>query len=437
MTTKDCELCCESFNMKTRQNIQCGYCETCVCQTCIQTYLLNTTNDPHCMKCKKEWNREFLDIHLTKKFIRKDLKNHRENILFEREKCLMPDTQESVVRIKNGRRLQAEKDKVMAEIDKLRRIVYDMDQAIHENMYPVRTGASAGESSSTRKEFIRKCPVEECKGFLSTQWHCGVCENNICSKCNEIKTADHTCNPDNVASAELIKKDTKGCPSCGQFIFRISGCAQMWCPKCHVAFNWNTLQIEKGIIHNPHYFEFQRNNRAVPNRVNGDIPCGGRPNINDILRVFGVQKHINTRMYIRDPKFDVDLFLNVLRMTIHIQVLSTTRYIAVEHNNLDIRIRYLMNEMSEDLFKKTIQQREKAFKQRREYNDIYTTFINISDDLLRQLVIDVSRVDELKETFENLRVYTNNALDKLRTRYGSRASIEFISRSWDTTDINV
>jgi hypothetical protein len=386
------------------------------------------------MKCKKEWNREFLDLHLTKSFIKKDLKNHRENVLFEREKSLLPDTQEMVLRVKNGRRLEAEKAKVLDEIEKLRKVVRDLEQAVYENTYP-RTGGG-GEQAVTRKEFIRKCPVDNCKGFLSTQWKCGVCENQICSKCNEIKSDDqHVCNPDNVASAELIKKDTKGCPGCGQLIFRISGCAQMWCPGCHIAFNWNTLQIEKGIIHNPHYFEFQRNNQTVQNRVNGDIPCGGRPNINDILRIFGALKGPLNRTYIRDPKTNMDLFLNVLRITSHIQYLAHGRYPAVEHNNADIRIKYLMNELDEAVFKKIIQQREKAFKQRREYNDIYTTFVNISDDLLRQLVIDVSRVDEIKETFENLRVYTNTALDKLRTRYQSKAMIEFIGKTWDISDV--
>ena len=54
--------------------------------------------------------------------------------------------------------------------------------------------------------------MNECKGFLSSRWKCGLCETNICNKCNENENEDeneHVCKPENVASMELLNKDTK------------------------------------------------------------------------------------------------------------------------------------------------------------------------------------------------------------------------------------
>jgi hypothetical protein len=100
-----------------------------------------------------------------------------------------------------------------------------------------------------------------------------------CKDCHEIKgttqDAPHECNPDNLASAKLIDAETRPCPKCGARVFKISGCNQMFCTACNdCAFDWVTGRIET-IIHNPHYFEFQRQrNGGQAPRVLGDILCG-------------------------------------------------------------------------------------------------------------------------------------------------------------------
>jgi len=99
---------------------------------------------------------------------------------------------------------------------------------IQQTIWNLRQGQ--GGEHLEKKEFVRKCPVNDCRGFLSTRWKCDVCENYMCVDCNEIKKDDtHACDPNAVETIKLLKKDTKPCVKCGTMIFKISGCSQMWC----------------------------------------------------------------------------------------------------------------------------------------------------------------------------------------------------------------
>jgi hypothetical protein len=62
------------------------------------------------MKCKNLWNREFVDGFCTKHFRNREYKRHREDVLFDREKIRMPETQPEVERILHMRRLTLKVD---------------------------------------------------------------------------------------------------------------------------------------------------------------------------------------------------------------------------------------------------------------------------------------------------------------------------------------
>jgi hypothetical protein len=91
------------------------------------------------------------------------------------------------------------------------------------------TGVTVSEEKKVEaKKFVRRCTADGCKGFLSSVWKCGVCENWVCPDCFEVKGKEkdvaHTCKPENIETANLIKKDTKPCPSCGEMIMKSEGC---------------------------------------------------------------------------------------------------------------------------------------------------------------------------------------------------------------------
>ena len=93
----DCQICCEKLNRSTRLPVTCNYCEFSICRTCFQRYLLESNIDAHCMNCKKIFTRDFLSDNCTNVFVIKNLKTHRENILLDRQKCLLPATQPYLV----------------------------------------------------------------------------------------------------------------------------------------------------------------------------------------------------------------------------------------------------------------------------------------------------------------------------------------------------
>jgi len=221
MSKEYCNICCDSYNKSTREKVCCGYCEFPACKTCCETYILSETI-PKCMNpiCSKEWSRKFIRENFTNVFINTRFKNHLEEILFDQEKALMPATQpiiEEKIRKDNIK-------KEMTVLDNLIQDLYLQKRQLERNLYTNMTDTSSKKISN----YVRACSAEGCRGFLSNQWKCGICEQWTCPECHELKGLDrdcqHTCNPDLVETAKLLAKDTKSCPKCQTKIFKIDGC---------------------------------------------------------------------------------------------------------------------------------------------------------------------------------------------------------------------
>ena len=410
-----CQVCCECFNQKTRVKVSCNYCEYAACRTCVQRYLTSVVSDPHCMQCKNAWNREFVDQACTKTFRNGTLKEHREQVLFEREKCLLPEAQVVVAQRKE---LAKRRDKIEEHRIDIAKMKNEIDR-LEIEMYHIRVN----HGKESKRDFVRKCPADECRGFLSTRWKCDVCENYICAECNEIKVADaeHTCDPNAVETIKLLKKDTKPCVNCGTMIFKISGCAQMWCPSCHTAFDWNTGRIETGLVHNPHFYDFQRQNGRLA-RNPGDVPCGGLPRIEEINAIFKTFGR-----FVRPTNPMGLMFYNIHRLAIHIEHVELVN--QREYNTMELRVEYLINKISEDVFKKKLQQFEKKREKKRDIRNILIMFSHTCGDILRQLVQEPGKAGELADILRQLRTYTNDTFQNIQKRYGNATPM--ISEGWD------
>jgi hypothetical protein len=249
------------------------------------------------------------------------------------------------------------------------------------------------------KKFVRKCPTEECKGFMNEDWFCGLCDRHFCEHCNEEVCENHTCDLDAVKTMKLLKKDTKPCPKCGTMIQKLSGCRQMWCPDCHTAFDWVTGQIETGRIHNPHYMEFKRSH--ISSREHGDIPCGGIPTFRE-LRELNAPTNI--------MKFATTLnFLD--RELVY-------RYGDLyDQDNRYLRVAYMLNEIDDVFFKREIQRRDKQRERYRDINNIFRMVIDTGGDLLRQYALEQDKYTEIINICKRLIEYANDVLSTIRKRY--------------------
>ena len=397
----DCSVCCETVKCT-----ECPYCRFAACSGCASTFLLGLSKDPHCMSCNKLWDREVLLNLLGKSFVNGKHKWHRENLLFEREKSLFPQTQ--VIIMRENKFIELEKIRE----DTIKEIVMETGKVPnkwHPKLLEIRNVRDILMNGQTdkakpKKKFVRKCPVGDCKGFLSTSWKCGLCEHNICKDCNEIKTKDHVCDPGNVDTVKLLAKDTKPCPECGEMIFKASGCSQMWCTACHCVFDWNTMEIETGVVHNPHYFEYQRRNGTLQ-RQPGDVPGGCEAGGFDFGNIW-----ILSQQY----PYNRELITNVYRLWAHYDNVRNPR---VVDSNLNSRKEFMRGKISEYQFKFRIQKNEKHREKIRDIRNIDEMCKTVLQDILLQLFNKTVTIEEFKLMVENLVKYTNEAYRKIKTVY--------------------
>ena len=331
-----------------------------------------------------------------------------------------------------------------------RRIIVEnqIDGAEPEDILHTMQTMAGDENASSRRHFVRACPIETCRGFLSTQWKCGLCGVHTCSSCHVPKTADkdaeHTCNPDDVATAELLAKDTRPCPKCGTGIFKIDGCDQMWCIECHSAFSWITGRLEVGHVHNPHFFEYQRRIGANTRNIL-DMPC----NALNPDRYHGIIYHLTGNMFNRNTKKaravkNMPIISNELETLVRckpndvamsLQVFTTLlqmyRQDAIQ-NNLELRVRYLTEEISETQFRSNLFRESKKFNVEREIGQVIQTVVFAMTDILTRLVdylrsnavanedtnmSDPNVILANMSEVDSLMVYANECLAKICVEY--------------------
>ena len=287
--TTECDICCETFNKSKHARVDCPSCEAKICRCCTRKYLLDSKDDPHCMGCKSRWERDTFTTATLKSFVDNDWKSHHGDGLLDDEISRLPSTMSAVENYKICLNLDDQRLVLANELRELRIQQQNIDNKFSMLTQEIHTRRSSGFKTDTKKVFIKKCPGDDCKGFLSTQYKCELCELKVCPKCftiknrggedgEETKQGEHVCNEDDLKSAELIKKDTRNCPGCGTSIFQTEGCDQMWCTQCHTPFSWKTGRKIHGVIHNPHFYAWQNaGGEQAPINAPGAVMCGGLP----------------------------------------------------------------------------------------------------------------------------------------------------------------
>jgi hypothetical protein len=386
------------------------------------------------MNCRHVWNREFLDTHLTRSWIDGDYKRHREAVLFDREKSLLPASQEAVEVERERRRLTEKRATLRERRKEIKRELAELDGRLgdieyyeqHGSWRPV-TGTTGTNPKKEARQFVAACPSATCRGFLNTAYICGVCEGKFCASCREPKADDHTCDPDLVATIKAITADSRACPSCGTAISRVSGCDQMYCTQCDTAFSYTTGKVVEGVIHNPHYFERLaklKKDGADTGTAAGTCDRNGWPNWYRRIHYTASVTHLAKKGYTANLQ-------SLYRIGVHIQDVTLPAYPQPDQlpNNIDLRIRYLNGEIDEHRFRQLLQRHDRTRARELEIREpLELAVVTILEFFVWLIHRDQQKNDEetkgrlearLKETREFLETHVNAPLRSIGDRYGN------------------
>ena len=402
-----CSICTEPYNRSTRDPITCSACDHTACKECVRRFLMTSSTLPSCMNCHVRLPLQFLVKRLNRSWVLSTYKTKMSEILSGNQMGLLPDTQVHVESAIRREKLTIETSKHMRDIKALQQQILRLKMTVQANTFLMRgepvpdryrhyiTQQDALDVEARRK-FIMACPLESCRGFLSTQYKCGTCQQQICSDCLSLKQEGHACVEDDRLSAELIKRETKPCPKCGTRIHKIDGCDQMYCTSqqdgvyCNTAFSWRTGQLVTGTIHNPHFYELQQK-QGIQMRNVGDIQCGGVPRIQNALRILQFAHDYNQMRtegkefsethqegwtygrgkkgdgWYNTPMVEYDPELRGVLVRTHRRISEMVQYTATEHrervrghegNLLKIRVAYMRNHITKEVFSDLIYKEE-------------------------------------------------------------------------------
>lgn len=384
-TNTECPVCIEAYTGKVRQQVKCSSCSYECCSTCIKTYLLSTSDDPHCMNCRHAWDRDYLYDILSKSFVNTTLRKHRKGLLLEREKAQIPNTQAYVDYLTEKNEKKQQLSDINAQINELSYLYNTVSNELHTLIRTEKASSGVPKVNTTK---LLKCQFPSCRGYLSGS-KCNICKHTTCRDCMTITDIDsngnaiegeHVCEEEIKKTAQLILKETKGCPGCGERIYKVSGCNQMWCTQCNVAFSWTTGKQVTGVIHNPHYYEWLRNNKNAQNPVvrnDGDVVCGGLIDLTRLIRYGLSHTQQNSKTYLDITRLHRSI--NHTQETIVSKIRRKLNH-KINEKLRDNRANYMMNMIDEDKWSRNInlldteRQREQAFLH------IYETYCTVMTD---------------------------------------------------------
>jgi hypothetical protein len=276
-----------------------------------------------------------------------------------------------------------------------------------------------------KRTFTMKCPAPECRGFLNTQYVCGLCERGTCAHCLTLYSETqpdgrkHECKPEDVETVKEIKKSCRNCPSCGMSIFRIEGCNQMFCTSCNTAFDWATgRELVTNQIHNPHYSEYLKKmglDRRIVTQVTEQVPGPGQL-FTDCTRL-PVYRHyfmnyFNDCSFIKNINNEIMKLCDIYRFIIDIQ----ERYMEMVREELEsvrdnrrINAEYLAGIYGDNEWKKKLATNEASRIAYNEAHDALDAFVAVGRDIFMELAagLDTIKNSKLSQISDYEKQYRN------------------------------
>jgi hypothetical protein len=207
-------------------------------------------------------------------------------------------------------------------------------------------------------------------------------------------------------------------------------CDQMFCVECHTAFSWQTGAVVNGVIHNPHYYEFLRNqgNGTAPRNA-GDVPCGGVP----------YYTHLANAIRLLSVPIQRDV-MRIHRLTAEITDQRIQMYQGAfnMNDNGDLGVLYLMKEITKEAMQVELAKRELKRNKHLAIRAVLEMFVNTSTMMLNNMINEQPANDAaFKNTmleYTNLRKYVNDSL--MNVSKMKSCSVPQIGDAWEWKQFN-
>lgn len=407
----NCSICDNKIGNR-RYSVECFKCEYLACKDCLLTWFnSDTIENIICPNCKVIWDRKFR-YEMFNIVDNKRIDNTVKEFLWKQELIRMPEAlefakqkvhqerQKHYVKMEEDIFRDLQKKDSEIDVNEIKKINFIKRKIMKYGRYELKNKEKA--------VFVSRCSVEGCNGYVSTRYKCEKCGTYTCSECGCVKEENHICDPNEVLSYKEVKSDSKPCPSCGIAISKIEGCNQMWCTKCNTGFDWRTGHlIQRGNIHNPHYFDYIRNDNNDLNLPLIMDECG---NI-----IFSTQDFFSYR--------NNNHFMNFIRLLNHYDEISRVNNIYNDQTNLDKRMSLMIGEIDEENFRRTIMMRYKKYEKKKNYNDIIKTFVIVSTEILKLLKNGTINFNDMIEKLREILDFTNVKITESCKIYGKKNTI--------------
>jgi hypothetical protein len=429
-----CDICTKEVT--NNYTVTCPFCNVEICESCFQYSITMDLKTPYCVYCKKTLSLEFVLGNNETKWCREIFIPFFENLCLEKEKNYLIDTMpkyKKMVEIRNlnkqiknlpsNKKIETElmkdfnskKDKHFMNLlnDKLDEKNIQKE-ILNKQIYLLEDNKKTSDKKENKTTYISNCPNSKCRGFITNKYTCEICHLEICKACMSKKEEGHSCKRDDIESAQLIRESSKPCPKCYIPIFKISGCNQMFCTNCHVVFDWVTLKIDNGSVHNVHYFDWMTNQNNSENIDLDEVACG------DIINIYINLSH---QVYLNYDDNDYYKFQKIKRMfevnrIFHGEIIENIREELIRNRFEDFRIEYLDNKISENKWKSKIARDTINNEKYRSLIEIFEMYVTITSDLIRQLAFKKLTVSKLLESYTEFFRYFEKTIDETLEIFG-------------------
>lgn len=419
----ECVCCSTTFSEKDL--VRCNHCGFQVCEECFEYGILQQQKDPHCLHCKSLMHIETILEACDTDWLHEAFLPHMASLLLEKEKALLPYTQQETMIVRKHRECQEKlrnlptdknlkktykEDEFMVQKqikDATKTKLNNMKKELRETSITLNKNKDKKIKPSKQPQlYVAKCMAEGCKGYVNSEYFCETCNVRICDDCYVILQDDckrHTCRKEDKDLVHILKSNCKQCPKCHLPIMKAGGCDQMFCIMCKTAFSWETGEIVTGVIHNPHYFEWLSSTDSTMDIDIENIACGEIPELYVIMRGCNRSR----------------IIMETYRNIRHIQmvILPTLAEDRVK-DNIDLRVSFLLDDIDEEEWKKRLLYRERKRLKNTALRQVMDLFVVVAGDMMRRLVYKTTDYKVIEKECSSLCSYRDHCLQRVCQLYG-------------------